>query len=102
VSIYVIDPEGADMLKRTVTDATIYIVALWADQDEREYRMWKRIEPETEEQAKLLHDDIQQRLVHDKEVFRIIECDVVIDTNFGLEDVASAFDTALQTYKEVE
>jgi guanylate kinase len=77
-TIYVIDPAGIDVLKRTVNDAELLIIYLKVDQKNRVYRM---------EQQGRSEVDIFNRCLIDERAFQHIECDAVVDANGPLDEV---------------
>lgn len=77
-TIYVIDPKGLDLLRRLVTDVRIVVIYLKTDVKIRRMRMRRQNRTSKE---------INQRLEVDKEVFKFIVCDYVVDTDFPLVTV---------------
>jgi len=76
-SIYVIDPDGVQYLKEKVTDAEILTIYIKCDKEIRLLRMLKEREPES----------VKNRLINDKEAFRIIQCDYCVDGNREIDEV---------------
>lgn len=89
-SIYVIDPAGIKYLKEKTTDAEILVIYLKADEEIRQHRMFNREtkyvtnSPSRSCMAGLL---IGQRLINDKEAFKVVPCDYVVDANRGIKEV---------------
>ncbi|APM40118.1 AAA family ATPase [Clostridium kluyveri] len=77
ISVYVIDPSGVKYLKEKVTDAETVVIYLKCDREVRLLRMLKERDPET----------VRDRLKNDKEVFKIIQCDYVVDSNRKVEEI---------------
>lgn len=77
-SVYVVDPRGARELKEKVRDAEIVVIYLKVDSDVRFERMLKRNTDKPK---------IYIRLEHDKEAFKIVECNYVVDANRPIENI---------------
>jgi len=77
VSIYVIDPDGVKYLREKVTDTKILTIYIKCDKEIRLLRMLKEREPKS----------VKDRLIHDKEAFRIIQCDYCVDGNKKVDEV---------------
>jgi guanylate kinase len=86
ISIYVIDVAGIKMLREKVKDAEILVIYIKTDEMIRTQRMYYRKHPD-ENSIFIVDADIQQRIKHDKESFKIIPCDYVVDANRKLEEV---------------
>ena len=90
-SIYVIDPEGAKVIDKTVKDAEILTVFLQCDKLIREDRLYKRylkntsIQEMSDTQSIVLK--INERIEKDKEIFKLCKCDYVVDVNRGIEEI---------------
>jgi guanylate kinase len=82
-SIYIVDVFGIKDLRQKVKDAEVVVIYLKADESTR----YKRI-------VKARGNESLKRIEHDKEVFKIVLCDYVIDANRGIKEV-------LQDVKEV-
>lgn len=78
-SIYIICPDGASQVKQNVEDAEVVTIYIQCDEDTRMYRM----NHDATRNAK----SINERLDKDKEVFRVCECDYVVDGNRKLDKV---------------
>jgi len=76
-SIYVIDPDGIEMLLSKVKDAEIVIVYLKADKEERIYRMADQGRP---------IGDVGRRVGYDRNAFKRIRCNWVVDANSSITD----------------
>lgn len=81
--VYVIDPVGVIILKERVKDSKIIVIYLRSEQHTRWNRMCWRKHKSTD----VADFDILERLKHDKEAFKFIECDYVIDADRGKEEV---------------
>jgi guanylate kinase len=81
VSIYTVDPKGVRDLKKLTNDAEIIAIYLKCDEINRISRM---------EKDNRALDSINDRIENDREAFRIVECDYVVDANKELEDVVKA------------
>ena len=79
VSLYVVDAPGVKMLRDTVKDAEIVVIALWTDADTRWDRLCERGDN---------HTDIIERIAYDNnKAFAAIPCDYSVDANRPLEEV---------------
>lgn len=74
ISIYTVDPKGVKHLQKNEKKAKIIVVYLKADKETRLDRLFKRCIPAHE---------ISTTLEVDVELFKIIECDYVIDSNYS-------------------
>lgn len=77
ISVYVIDPAGVKYLKEKVTDAETVVIYLKCDKATRFSRMLKERNVE----------DVVDRLKNDKEVFKVIKCDYVVDSDGEIQEV---------------
>lgn len=103
ISIYAIDTAGVKELKEKVTDAEIIVVYLKSDMRERMDRMYyRKYNAHTiREKVKVFKEhirdcenwdnDICQRLDNDREAFKTIQCDYVIDANGSTEETLNNF-----------
>lgn len=91
ISIYVVDPKGAEQVRENVKDADVVTIFLMADEATREARILER-----ENKTKYKNEPIKgymalgntrQRVKQDKEIFSVVKCDYVIDANREIEDV---------------
>jgi guanylate kinase len=80
-SIYVIDPDGLEMLFERVSDAELIPVYLKADKEERIIRM--------KEQGRSIAD-VARCIDYDRNAFRTIRCSWVVDANKSTEDTILA------------
>jgi guanylate kinase len=87
--MYVIDVAGVKTLKETLRDAEIIVIYLKCDEAVREQRMIKRYKEKCNslEQECIDHTKVLERLEHDKEAFKVVECNHVIDANRSIEEV---------------
>ena len=101
VSIYVIDPPGVEMLRKTVKDAEVVIVALYADKEEVVRRLFERekILPSEDKNVNsraLL--SIAGRILHDENAFTIIPCNYSVDANVDLDTVTERVNSIIQMH----
>ncbi len=87
VSIYVIDPPGVEMLRKTVKDAEIVVIALWADADTRWDRLCERGDNQT---------NVIERIAYDNDAFAVIPCDYSVNANDELEKVTERVNSIIQ------
>lgn len=78
--VYVIDTVGVQYLKERIKDAEIIVIYLKTDRKVRMKRMLAERDPKS----------VVERLKHDKEVFKVIECDYVVDGNREVNEVLEA------------
>lgn len=71
-SIYVIEPIGAEEIKKRVKNIEVITVFLFADEVQRIQRM--KLQGRTVE-------EIKDRIIDDKKIFKAFKCDYVIDAN---------------------
>jgi len=82
LSVYAIDPFGVKELKNYVKDAEIVVIYLKTDREERYTRMWERAcALNTYEERHVARREVHKRIYHDRDVFRIVTCDYVVDAN---------------------
>ncbi|MFL0196925.1 AAA family ATPase [Clostridium sp. WILCCON 0269] len=100
-SIYIIDPTGVKYLKEKVKDAEIMVIYLKADERKRKARIINRgcekikFVPSSRNQQKRMRmqiktttqQEVYRRIKYDRDVFKIIKCDYVIDANRSIEEV---------------
>ena len=79
ISVYVVCPDGASQTKENVKDADVITIYLQCDEYIRMIRM--------NEDKTRSPQSISDRLEKDREVFKVCECDYVIDGNRELEKV---------------
>jgi len=79
ISLYVVDVPGVKMLRETVKDVEVVVVALVAENETRYNRMKGR-DKESRKHA-------LDRLEYDNDVFAIIPCNYSVDANADLETV---------------
>jgi guanylate kinase len=77
ISLYVIDPLGVKELKNIVKDAEIICIYIKVDETERVRRMLTKRDIQ----------DVNDRIEHDREAFKIIQCDYVISNNDNIENI---------------
>jgi guanylate kinase len=82
--LVVLAPESVKQVKDKF-DGEVIIIYLKTDYDVRKQRMFDRGSYSNREEYLALIDKIMSRLNNDEEVFRVVECDYVIDNN-GLMD----------------
>lgn len=86
VSIYTVDPRGVHDLREFISDAEIIAIYLRCDEVNRILRMKK--DNRTEE-------CIKARIENDKETFKIVECDYIVDGNKSLEEVVELIENII-------
>ena len=75
-SIYVVDPDGAEQVKRSVTDAEVVTIFLMADEGIRYKRM-----------VRDRGYGAVERINKDITIFSICKCDYAVDANRSIEEV---------------
>jgi guanylate kinase len=93
VSIYVVDPDGVEMLRRNVADAAIVIIYLKVDKEERIFRM--------QDQGRSMLD-VGRRVGYDREAFKRLRCDWVVDANNSAENVIELVRQIIQSLGDLE
>ena len=76
VSLYVVDPNGAEEMLQNVEDAYVFTVLLWVNGYERFERL---------KQGRTLKSALE-RQQQDKDMFEIVSCDLFIDTTYMTVD----------------
>lgn len=89
ISLYVVDVPGVEMLRKTVKDAEIVVIALWADVERR----WNRLDKRG---ANYVH--IIKRIAYDNEVFAVIPCDYAVNANDDIKTVTERVNSVIQKY----
>ena len=89
VSIYVVDVPGVKMLRETVKDAEIVVIALWADADTRWDRLCERGDNQT---------NVIERIAYDNDAFAVIPCNYSVNANSGLEEVAERVNSIIKDH----
>lgn len=88
ISLYVIDPPGIKMLRNTVKDAEILVIALRADTLTLIRRLYHREGVDTEQdhgRQDAIIDKIDKRMSNDQNAFAVIPCDYSVDVNCSIE-----------------
>lgn len=87
--VYVVDVVGVKELREKVKDAEIVVIYLRCNDLERINRMYQRkgYNPFEHVISKDVQREVRQRLVHDKEAFKIVPCNYSIDANRDIEEV---------------
>lgn len=78
-SIYIVDPVGTKELRKRIKDAEIVVIYIRVDESIRFNRMYKR--------DKLRYENTSKRIAHDREAFKIVECNYIVDGNRSIEEV---------------
>lgn len=93
-SIYIIDVAGVKELKEKAKDAEIIAIYIKTDHITRWDRLFKRSLGEkvfkngwSDEQDKQARELTRRRIRHDKEAFRVVNCDYVVDAERTIEEV---------------
>lgn len=79
ISIYAVDPEGAEQVQKNVDDAEVITIFLSAYWEVCRKRMFK--------ETKRTPKDVIDRVEKDKVIFSKCKCDYVIDANRSIEEV---------------
>lgn len=101
VSIYVVDIPGAIMLRQTVKDAGIVVIALYADKDEVVRRLFEREETfpsENKDVNSRVLLSISGKVLHDEDAFAVIPCDYSVDTNADLDTAVNRVNSIIKRY----
>lgn len=85
ISLYVIDPDGVDLLRCLVDDAKVLVIYLALDEETRVERMKARGD-----------DDAEERAVHDRTKFHDIDYDYAMASAMGKDDLVLAVDDIIQ------
>lgn len=96
-SVYTVDAKGSKELKEKIEDAEVISIFLKCEERTRIERMyWRKYNYITpEEKAKVneirnledFDEDIVDRIKNDRQVFKIVSCDYVVDANRSIEEV---------------
>ena len=89
ISIYIVDPSGVESLRREVRDAKVVAVYLQAGEMERQRRLWtRRYRPRKGDFPAFckFHDEAWERVRLDRDIFRAVSCDYVVNANGSPED----------------
>lgn len=76
ISLYIVDPNGVKELKNDIKDAEIIAIYIKVDEKERSNRMLKRRDPQS----------AKDRIKHDREIFKVVQCEYVVNNNENIED----------------
>jgi guanylate kinase len=95
--IYVVDVAGIKDLKQKMKDIEIVVIYLKCDEKERFERIFTR-SLESNATFKEAINKAGERIIHDREVFKIIQVDTVVDSNRPMKDV---FKDVLEVIREV-
>ena len=87
ISLYVVDVPGVKMLRETVKDAEIVVIALWADADTR----WDRLCERGDNQTAII-----ERIAYDNKAFAVIPCDYSVDANADIDTVAERVNSIIE------
>lgn len=91
-SVYIIDVPGIQTLKEKVKDATIVVIYLKVDKENRYNRM-------------ILERGIyeaKERIDHDHNNFKVIDCDYVVDANGTIEETLDLIKQVLAKEGEID
>lgn len=99
-SIYVIDPDGVNLLKEKVKDAKLITIYLKADTEVRIHRMLQRQDRFlVQTQYYNVYKKILERVFNDVDKFNIINCNYVVNANKDkykvLSDIKSILDNTI-------
>jgi guanylate kinase len=100
VSIYVVDVPGVEMLRKTVKDAEIVVVALHADKTFIQTRLLERdiFSRKKKDKAGDTFDMLRQRMLLDEDVFAVIPCNYSVDANPDLDTVTERVNSIIQMH----
>jgi guanylate kinase len=100
ITFYVIDPKGVTELKEKVVDADLKFIYICVDEDIRIERMVKRsldkLHNSIEKDVQVLYDAARDRAGYDRNAFKVVECDYVVDNNGTLKDTFLTIDRILE------
>ncbi len=101
VSIYVVDVPGVEMLKETVKDAEIVVVALHVNEGEIVRRLFERekiFSPKSKNAKSEVLLSLSGRVLHDQDAFAVIPCDYSVDANSELDIVVKRVNSIIQNH----
>jgi len=102
VSIYVIDPPGVEMLRKTVKDAEIVVIALHGDSIIIQERLLTRNRYYDSKKSQLdsnsIVRNVDQRMQYDLDIFATIPCDYSVDANVDLDTVTERINSIIQMH----
>lgn len=101
VSIYVVDVPGVKMLKETIKDAEIVVVALYVSEGKIVRRLFERekiFSPKSKKAKSEALLSLSGRVLHDQDAFAIIPCDYCVNANDELEDVVERVNSIIQNH----
>lgn len=84
-SIYIVDPDGTEQVKRSVKDAEVITVFLTADKGVRFDRIFERTYSLGFAEASV--DEANNRVGKDSEIFKVCKCDYTVDANREVKEV---------------
>jgi guanylate kinase len=101
ITFYVIDPKGVTELKNMITDAELKFIFLCVDEDIRIERMVKRtldkLEDTCEKEVQALYEAARNRAKYDREAFKVVQCDYVVDNNGEIGDTFQTLEEILKS-----
>lgn len=90
-SIYIVDPDGAEQVKRNVDDAEVVTIFLNTDIEVRRSRLkgryFKELTPYKRKETIEMNHSVINRLDKDEEIFKVVKCDYTVDANREVEEV---------------
>ena len=93
ISIYAVDPGGAERVQQNVKDAEIITIYLTADESIRYQRICSRELKKYKEvsigKRMIIDIEADERIQEDKKIFSKCKCDYVVDANRELEQVVT-------------
>lgn len=100
ISFYIIEPSGVKNLKEKIKDAELIFIYINTDEAIRRKRMLQRNMADVIDEAKHneIIDSIENRISTDREVFKTLECDIVIDNNSDIKRTLEIIDKLLMTF----
>ena len=88
-SIYVIDPSGAEQVRKNVKDAEVITIYLQVDKTNKMTRLINRVRQN-------IAIKVLERLAADSEMFGIVKCDYVVDNNTSIERCLSRIKAVIE------
>ncbi|EHI99650.1 guanylate kinase/L-type calcium channel region [Clostridium sp. DL-VIII] len=76
ISLYIVDPDGVKEIKNDIKDSEIVAIYIKVDEEERRRRMLKKRDPQS----------VKDRIEYDREIFKIVQCEYVINNNENIDD----------------
>ncbi|MDT8716284.1 guanylate kinase [Clostridium sp. 19966] len=99
ITFYVIEPSGVKAIKDKVKDAELLFIYIDVDEAVRKERMLLRLKENIllDCDYEKVNRDIEKRIINDREIFKKVDCNIVIDNNYNMEDTISIIDDIIMT-----